>query len=66
MSVRNILDGTIKVGGDGSMPVEPVIPENLEVKTVKASGNVMGKNLVATIHHLLVTLNHWPQQNKQM
>ena len=37
MSVRNILDGTIKVGGDGSMPVEPEIPENLQVTTLKAS-----------------------------
>ena len=48
MSVRNILDGTIKVGSGGDMPVEPEIPEDLEVKTVKASGNVMGSNLIAT------------------
>ena len=48
MSVRNILDGTIKVGSGGDMPVEPEIPENLEVSTLKASGNVSGKNLIAT------------------
>ena len=49
MSVRNILDGTIKVGsGGGSMPVEPEIPENLQVTTVKASGSVTGASLYAT------------------
>ena len=37
MSVRNILDGTIKVGSGEVMPVEPEIPENLEVNTLNAS-----------------------------
>ena len=47
MSVRNILDGTIKVGSGGSMPVEPEIPENLQVATLKALGSVTGTNLYA-------------------
>ena len=38
MSVRNILDGTIKVGGDGSMPVEPVIPKDLTVDNLNTDG----------------------------
>ena len=47
MSVRNILDGTIKVGGE-VMPVEPEIPENLQVTTLKASDYVTGATLGAT------------------
>ena len=46
MSVRNILDGTIKVGGE-VMPVEPEIPENLQVVTLKALGSVTGTNVYA-------------------
>ena len=30
------------------MPVEPVIPKDLEVRTLNASGNEIGKNLLAT------------------
>ena len=36
MSVRNILDGTIKVGSGEVMPVEPEIPENLTLKSLSA------------------------------
>ena len=46
MSVRNILDGTIKVGSGGEvMPVEPEIPENLQVTSVKASGSVSANSV---------------------
>ena len=37
MSVRNILDGTIKVGS-GDMPVEPVIPKDLTVDNLNTDG----------------------------
>ena len=47
MSVRNILDGTIKVGGE-VMPVEPEIPANLQVTTLKASDYVTGGSIYAT------------------
>ena len=47
MSVRNILDGTIKVGSGEVMPVEPEIPENLQVVTLKALGSVTGTNVYA-------------------
>ena len=46
MSVRNILDGTIKVGSGEVMPVEPEIPENLQVTTLKASQSVMAGDTV--------------------
>ena len=48
MSVRNILDGTIKVGSGEVMPVEPEIPENLQVTTLKASDYVTGGSIYAT------------------
>ena len=48
MSVRNILDGTIKVGSGEVMPVEPEIPENLQVNTLKASDYVTGGSIYAT------------------
>ena len=40
MSVRNILDGTIKVGSGGDMPVEPVIPEELTLKKLTVNGPI--------------------------
>ena len=41
MSVRNVLNGTIKVGGDGSMPVEPVVPEDLEVTSLQTKSIIL-------------------------
>ena len=46
MSVRNILDGTIKVGGDGSMPVEPVIPEKLVIGDSELGSTTIDRGLI--------------------
>ena len=45
MSVRNILDGTIKVEGSG---METEIPEELTLTSLRATGDVIGATLNAT------------------
>ena len=47
MSVRNILDGTIKVGSGEVMPVEPEIPEELELKKLTVDGGITTGGLAA-------------------